>query len=102
MTRNYIAWCRYYLLYATFLGKSAIYSPGFWKPSRRSRTRSPRQKGRILPATFGRVQRWRRRRLSSKTRGLLDRHISEALCLAAQDLGCDAAFAGREARTGFY
>jgi hypothetical protein len=47
------------------------------------------------------VQRWRRRRLSFMARGLLDRHTSEALCFAAADLGFDAAFAGRETRTGF-
>lgn len=34
--------------------------------------------------------------------GLLDRKIPEALCLAAPDLGFDAAFARREARTGFH
>jgi len=47
------------------------------------------------------VQRWRRRHLRFMARGLLDRKISEALCFAATDLGFDAAFAGREARTGF-
>src|ERR1700686_5071112 len=48
------------------------------------------------------VQRWRRRRLSFMARGLLDRKISEALCFAAPGLGFDAAFAGREIRTGCY
>lgn len=41
-------------------------------------------------------------RLSFVARGLLDRKIPEALCLAAPNLRFDAAFAGREARTGFH
>src|SRR5580693_1501233 len=48
------------------------------------------------------VERWRRRHLSFTAAGLLDGHISETLCCAAADLGLNAAFAGREARTGFY
>jgi hypothetical protein len=36
------------------------------------------------------------------SRGFLDRNIPEALCLAAPDLGFDAAFARCEARTGFH
>ncbi len=48
------------------------------------------------------VQRRMPRRLSFMAGGLIDRHISEAFCFAAPDLGFDAAFAGREARTGFH